>query len=175
MCSQGFGKAKNRVGMRRPKKCKVEMVETTLEEGDEVDYDTGITGEQHLTLEDASNAAPRTHELSAAAQSKLDAATDVFLEAYVKADALRQIATEYEKKEKLAQRLHDAKMRRLDNGDKLKRRKTGFGAAKRTYEAIIWLQHEQLVCARAKCVAAEAERDASKAELHLNELAEKLC
>jgi hypothetical protein len=71
-------------------------------------------------------------------------------------------------------------MRRLDNGDKLKRRKTlvvwyTFGAAKRTYEAIIWLRHEQLVCARAKCTAAEAERDASKAELHLNELAEKLC
>jgi hypothetical protein len=39
--------------------------------------------------------------LSAAAQSKLDAATDVFLEAEVKADALKQIATEYDKKEKL--------------------------------------------------------------------------
>jgi hypothetical protein len=37
--------------------------------------------------------------LSDAAQSKLDAATDVFLEAEVKVDALRQIATEYEKKE----------------------------------------------------------------------------
>ena len=65
-------------------------------------------------------------------------------------------------------------MRRLDNGDMLKRRKTTFGATKRTYEAIIWLQHEQLVCAHAKSKAAEAERDASKAELHLNELAEKL-
>ena len=71
-------------------------------------------------------------------------------------------------------------MRRLDNGDKLKRRKTlvvwyTFGAAKRTYEAIIWLRHEQLVCARAKCTAAEAERDASKAELHLNERLQKSC
>ena len=92
--------------------------------------------------------------LSAAAQSKLDAATDVFLEAEVKADALRQIATEYEKNEKLAQRLHmTRRCGELDNGDKLKRRKTTFGAAKRTYEAIIWLQHEQLVCARAKCKA----------------------
>ena len=62
------------VGMRRPKKYKVEMVETTLEEGDEVDYDTGITGEQHLTLDGASSAAPQAHVLSAAAQSKLDAA-----------------------------------------------------------------------------------------------------
>ena len=59
----------------------------------------------------------------------------------------------------------------LINGDKLKRRKTGFGAAKRTCEAIIWLQHEQLMCAKARCDAAEAERDAAKAEVHLNELA----
>ena len=73
--------------------------------------------------------------------------------------------TEYEGKEKLAQRVHDAKMRRLDNGDKLKRRKTTFGASKRTYEAIIWLQHEQLACAKARCAAAEAERHAAKAEM----------
>ena len=65
-------------------------------------------------------------------------------------------------------------LKRLDNGDKLKRRKTGFGAAKRTYEAIIWLQHEQLACVRARCEAAEAERDAAKAELRLEELANDL-
>jgi NAD(P)H-flavin reductase len=75
-----------------------EMVETTLDL-EEVDYDTGTTGDQHLTLDGASSAAPQTHVLSDAAQSKLDAATDVFLEAEVKVDALRQIATEYEKKE----------------------------------------------------------------------------
>ena len=92
----------------------------------------------------------------------------------MQAEALREIATGREAKEKLAQRVHDAKMRRLDNGDKLKRRKTGFGAAKRTYEAIIWLQHEQLLCAKAKCDAAEAERDAAKAELRLEELTNEL-
>ena len=163
------------VGMRRPKKTQVEMVETASQDGHEVDTDTGITGEHHPTLESASTAVQQTHVLSAAAQSKLDAATDAFLEAEMKADALREIATEYEGKEKLAQRVHDAKMRRLDNGDKLKRRKTTFGASKRTYEAIIWLQHEQLACAKARCAAAEAERDAAKAEMRLNELAEELC
>jgi len=152
------------VGMRRPKKTQVEMVETASQDEDEVDTDTGITGEHHPTLESASTAVQQTHVLSAAAQSKLDAATDAFLEAEMKADALREIATEY-----------DAKMRRLDNGDKLKRRKTTFGASKRTYEAIIWLQHEQLACAKARCAAAEAERDAAKAEMRLNELAEELC
>lgn len=34
----------------------------------------GPTGEQHLTLDGASSAAPQAHVLSAAAQSKLDAA-----------------------------------------------------------------------------------------------------
>ena len=43
--SQGFGKAKNRVGMRRPSKKKVDKTDTTAEDGDEVAVDTGITGE----------------------------------------------------------------------------------------------------------------------------------
>ena len=115
--------------MRRPTKIKVEVAETTAEDDPGVDSDTGVTGEQVLPLEPA----PRAHPmLSASAETKLEAASDAFLEAEMKADALREIATECEQKEKLAQRL-----RRLENGDKLKRRKTGFGAAKRSYEAII--------------------------------------
>ena len=89
------------VGMRRPKKCKAPRWSRQRSTSREVDYDTSTTGDQHLTLDGASSAAPQTHVLSAAAQSKLDAATDVFLEAEVKADALKQIATEYDKKEKL--------------------------------------------------------------------------
>ena len=102
------------VGMRRPTKGKVEVAETTAEDDPGVDSDTGVTGEQVLPLEPA----PRAHPmLSAAAETKLEAASDAFLEAEMKADALREIATECEQKEKLAQRLHDAKMRRLENGD----------------------------------------------------------
>jgi hypothetical protein len=162
------------VGMRKPKKCKVETVEATAEDYPEVEGDTGITGEQVTSLEPATRADDAKPVLTAAAEKKLAEATDVFVEAEAKAEALREIATEREQKEKLAHRLHDAKMRRLDNGDKLKRRKSNFGAAKRTYEAIIWLQHEQLACARARCEAAEAERDAAKAELRLEELANDL-
>ena len=173
-CAQGFGKAKNRVGMRRPKKTKVEVDETMAEDESEDESDTGVTGEQLQSLEPSTTADREKSVLSATAEKKLEAATDVFVEAEVKAEALRAIATEREQKERLAQRLHDAKMRRLENGDKLKRRKTGFGASKRTYEAIIWLQHEQLACARARCEAAEAERDAAKAELRLEELANDL-
>ena len=160
--------------MRRPNKSKVEVVETTAEDDADGESYTGVTGEQLPALEPATAAAREKPVLSAAAEKKLEAATDIFVEAEGKAEALREIATEREQQEKLAQRLHDAKMRRLENGDKLKRRKTGFGAAKRTYEAIIWLQHEQLVCARARCAAAEAERDAAKAEMRLNELEDEL-
>ena len=78
------------------------------------------------------------------------AALAAFEESSLKAVKDRAIVPMFEKEQKLAQRIHDAKMKRLDNGDKLKRRKTGFGAAKRTYEAIIWLQHEQLACAQAR-------------------------
>jgi hypothetical protein len=102
------------IGMRRPTKTKVEMVETALQEGDEVEDDTGSTGEQLTTTKETITAATHTHVLSAAAQSKLDAATDAFLEAEMHAEALREIATGREAKEKLAQRVHDAKMRRLD-------------------------------------------------------------
>ena len=79
--------------------------------------------------------------------------------------------TRAEPEEKLARRLHDAKMQRLDNGDKLKRRKSPFRAACRTYEAIIDLNEAQLKCAWTRCKAAEAERDAARAELRLDELA----
>jgi ribose 1,5-bisphosphokinase PhnN len=144
------------------------------EDDSEGESDTGVTGERQLAQQAASTAASSGPGLSAAAEKKLEEATDVFVETEGKAEALRMIATGREAQEKLAQRLHDAKQKRLDNGDKLKRRKTGFGAAKRSYEAIIWLQHEQIACARARCEAAEAERDAAKAELRLEEIANEL-
>ena len=36
MVAEGFGKAKNRAGMRRPSKKKVDKTDTTAEDGDEV-------------------------------------------------------------------------------------------------------------------------------------------
>ena len=43
-------------------------------------------------------------------------------------------------------------------------------AACRTYEAIIDLNMAQLECAWMRCKAAEAERDAARAEMRLSEL-----
>jgi hypothetical protein len=55
-------------------------------------------------------------------------------------------------------------------GDKLKRRKKTFGAARRTYEAIIELKTVQYDALIARCAAAEAETDACKAELRVEQL-----
>ena len=66
--------------------------------------------------------------------------------------------------------MFDAKWKRLEAGDKLKRRKNLFGAARRSYEAIIErdqaLLKREWYCRR----AAEAERDAARAEMRVMEL-----
>ena len=171
---QGFGKAKNRIGMARPKKRKVEATETIVEPGAEGKCDTGVTGEQHPAIDDSIQTAGCAATVSASSGpggKRWQVAWEKWEEAYRRAICLRAIAGQYEAEEKLARRLHDAKMQRLDNGDKLKRRKSPFRAACRTYEAIIDLNEAQLKCAWARCEAAEAERDAAQAELRLNELA----
>ena len=50
IAAQGFGKAKTRVGMPRPKKRKIEEVEATAENGAEIDNATGITGAECSAL-----------------------------------------------------------------------------------------------------------------------------
>ena len=159
--------------MKRPNKRKVPEVDAAVEGGPEIEVDTGVTGETGSELEPAPTAAPTEPVLSAAAQKKWDAAMERLVEAEAEAEVLRGIATEHEAKEKIAKRVHDVKMRRLDNGDKLGRRKT-WGAARRTYETIIDVLSVQWQCAEARCRAAEAERDAQKAEMRVNELANEL-
>ena len=61
-------------------------------------------------------------------------------------------------------------MQRLDAGDKRGRRKNPFGAACRTYEAIIELMEAQLKCEMMRCKAAEAETAAARAEVRWGEL-----
>ena len=89
----------------------------------------------------------------------------------MKAMALREVATEHEQKQKLAERLFDAKSQRLDNGDKRKRRKNALGAAFRRYEALVELLQAQHKCEWMCRHAAEAETAAAQAELRLMELA----
>jgi hypothetical protein len=121
-------------------------------------------------LDDSTQAAATKDPTAGPGHRKWKAALAAFEEAGRQARNIRAIAKEHEAQEKLAQRLHDAKMRRLDAGDKLKRRKKTFGAARRTYEAIIELLQAQHKAAWYCSRAAEAERDAARAELRLIEL-----
>ena len=164
---------KNRVGMPRPKKRKIEEVEATAEDGAEIDCDTGVTGEEVSTLDKSEEV---TLSLTAAVDpaagrdgKRWQAALDAWKQVSETAIQKRVLADHLAEKEKVAQRIYDAKMLRLENGDKRKR-KSSFGAARRTYEAIIALNEAQLKCAWMKCEAAEAERDAARAELRVTEL-----
>ena len=169
-CAQGFGKAKNRVGMRRPAKRKVEKVETTAEADAEAENDTGLTGAQHLGVDNPDAAAVGKDPTVGPGHKRWKAAFAAWEEAEKKAMLLRAIATEENKRNKLAQRIYDAKMMRLDAGDKLKRRKNPFGAAIRSYEAVIELMQAEQKCVWYQCRAAEAERDAVRAEMRVMEL-----
>ena len=160
--------------MPRPKKRKIEEATAPCPDATGIGDDTGITGPEQPAPELASPAkkpdASASPVRSAAAQKKLTAAMAAFEEAMKEAMALRAIATEQEAKEKLAERLYDAKMARLEAGDKRNRRKSTFRAAKRTYEAMIELLQAQHKCAWMRAAAAEAETAAAKAELRWVEL-----
>ena len=62
------------------------------------------------------------------------------------AQNLRLAAENARKIKQNAQRLHDYEMKRLEAGDKRNRRKSGFRAACRTYEAVIELLEAQRKC-----------------------------
>ena len=174
VCLQGFGKASNRVGMARPKKKVVVVTETVVEDAAEAENETGVTGELAPALDESDQTAAEVDASHSSAEEPLPKKYLAALEAYgaalEKALSLRRAAGIFEEKEKLAKRLFDAKMRRLDNGGKRKKRKSTFGAAQRGYEAIIALNEAQLKSAWCGRDAAEAERDAARAELRVSEL-----
>ena len=155
--------------MRRPSKKKLEVVETTAEDGAEVDCDTGVTGAEDEALDDATQDDMTVDPMAGPDGKKWKAALDAWEAASKTAIWKRAVANKFVQKEKLAVRIFDAKWRRLENGDKRKRKST-FGAARRSYEAIIARNEAQYMCAVARCDAAEAERDAAMAEVKLAEL-----
>ena len=58
---QGFGKAKNRVGMARPKKKKVEVVEEAGESIGELEGETGDTGAEQGTARENEQGLAHAH------------------------------------------------------------------------------------------------------------------
>ena len=164
------------VGMRRPKKRKVEVVEAEAEDGAEVNSDPAAAAELQLPLDsaDVGPAAAASAENTYRALhpgKRWKAAVDAWEKACVEAMAMREVATEAEAKLKLAERLADAKEQRLLAGDKRAgRRKDDFGAARRSYNLVIDRALAQLECEMKQRMAAERERDAARAEIRMMEL-----
>jgi hypothetical protein len=102
--------------MRRPSKKKVDKTDMTAEDGDEVAVDTGITGEQQPALNESTEATAKVDAAAGPGGRKWKVAFDAFENASMAAIRLRCIENEQGKQEKLAERLHDAKMRQLVTG-----------------------------------------------------------
>ena len=164
-CAQGFGKRKNMVGMARAKKKAVEVAQTTDQDGGMIDYDMGGSGAEGSAPILSNCSHPPADEPASPGLVKCEQAMDVLLEAQQKAEVARSAARAFKNGEALAQRLFDAKMRRVEAGDRRNRRKVAFGASKRIYEAIIELCYAQLKCAWSARSAAEAETACARAEL----------
>ena len=100
--------------MARPKKRKIETAEATPEDAAEVECDTGDTGEQQPGLDESIKASAKVDPSSGPGGKRWKEAFEKWKEVSFEAVKLRAIAGKYAEQEKLAQRLHDAKMRRLD-------------------------------------------------------------
>ena len=168
---QGFGKAKNRVGMARPKKKKVEIVDVAGESISEMMAETGDTGAEQRTNSSAPHAQAQACSLSARETKQLQEAVFEQEKAARIAASFRQEAREQEKQLELAKRLYNAKMRRLENGEK---RKRGCCArlkrALRADNAVIAMREATIQCSLWQCRAAERKRDANAAEIRVLKL-----
>ena len=114
---QGFGKGKNCVSMPRAKKKKVEEVEAADEVANQVTFDTGSAGPEQCAPRPASHALAHARGPTAHQQKQLEDAMLQHAVAARVAKGVRQKAKEQEAQCSLSLRLHDAKMRRLENGE----------------------------------------------------------
>ena len=141
---QGFGRRKNAVGMSRPKKRKVaareEEVEVMANATMEPDKERRAGSEREKPKNDTVR--------------KLKAAEEELDDLYIEFVALQKAAKVFQDKFKLAERLHDAKMRRVDAAQAKKARGSAVLQLERIYQA----QQELL----------QAELSASKAEAECN-------
>ena len=158
------------VGMPKTKKTRVDTVDTRFVDEVDIDCETGVTGEQQTAHEEAAQASTVVDATMGPNHRKWKAALQAFEEASMVAVRMRLLADEQGKQAKLAERLFAAKWKRLEAGDKLKRRKKLFGAARRSYEAIIDRDQALLKREWYGRRAAKAERDAARAEVRVMEL-----
>ena len=95
--------------MKRPRKQKVKVAETTVEAGPEVENDTGETGVQQPGVDDSVAASVKKDPTAGPGHKRWSAALAAFEESSLKAVKDRAIVPMFEKEQKLAQRIHDAK------------------------------------------------------------------
>ena len=142
--------------MARPKKKKVEVVQ----EVDQEDHAAqGDDGEPDGDDEACAHAPSEPLPESVFSKAELEA-IEKTIQAELRAKAYAAKAKTVEAEAVAAQRLHDAKMRRLDSGDKGGRRKKTFNAACRRYETIIDNLQAQDKSKFFACHAAQAQADA---------------
>ena len=153
------------MGMKRPKKKKVEAAEAT-EASAEVKIDMGdaedeqdAPGSQGVTILNPALAPSQVDQLS-----PFEKAAHEWEKAGIKAVAARRIAKTIKKAETMAEKLYEVKLKRLDGGDKRNKRKSPLRAVFRRYEAQISLLQAQHKSEWFSRRAAELETAAAVAE-----------
>ena len=144
---QGFGKRKNAVGMPRPKKAKVAA---RAEAAEMMGNYTTEPDEQGRA--DSESKKPKTD-----AAQKLTTAKDELDDLYIEFLAAQKVAKVFEDKLKLAERIHDAKMRRIDAAQAKKARGSAVLQLERIYKTT-----QDLL--QAKLSASETEAECHSAE-----------
>ena len=153
---QGFGKRKNMVGMAKPKKTKVDVVETALAVVSNKESTATAKKEKPSTVGTSSAARKRVQVWSSEERAWWKA-TDELVKASAKATEAEAEASKLKEQAKLAQRLFDAKQRRWGepkNRRGIRKLRRPVTEVCRIYEAIISLQTAQIQCVRAEYRAA---------------------
>ena len=163
---QGFGKRKNYVGMSKPKKRKLEPVETV----DLVETNAGIGKDEPYLA----HASPPPPSQPAAPPSpgaeKRKAAAEAHKEAALKYAVFQRKLGELLAKEKLAERVHDAKWKRWNAPRRNRKPRKPMAEVCRMYESTIDLHETCLMSARGRMITDEAFADALLAQIDVLKL-----
>ena len=145
---QGFGKRKNAVGMARPKKAKV-----AAREQQEAEMMANCTTEpDEQGRADFERKKPKTD-----VSHKLQAAEEELNDMYIEFLAAQKVAKVFEDKLKLAERLHDAKVRRIDAAQAKQARGSAVLQLERIYQNEQDLLQAELQASRAEAECNNAE------------------
>ena len=154
---QGFGKRKNAVGMARPKKFKVAARE-----------EEAVMRTSAAKVADKEAGADNKPEKPTSGPAlKLQAAEAELEDLYIEFLAAQRVAKIFEDKLALAQRINDAKMRRVDAAQAKKPRGSAVLQLERIYQAEEKLLHAELKASKTESEAHSAEADWLAQQCHV--------